>query len=103
MRAVIKKHDGGVEAHYDIRNEDGEISRVRRFFYIDADGDLVEQKEGFTIFLCKHLDENFEKYTPIFDIRESLDPQGYLLRIVRDQYSEAKKEERNYERRYASY
>ena len=103
MRAVIKKHDGGVEANYDICNEEGEISRITRFFYIDADGDIVEQKEGFTIFLCKHLDENFERYTPFSDIRTSLDPQSDLLKIVREQYAEAKKEERLHERRYASY
>ena len=102
MKAVIKKHDGGVEATYDIENEDGEISRVTRFFYIDNDGDLAEKMEGFTIFLCKNLDEDGEKCTPIFDIRASLDPQGALLKIVRDQYAEAKKQERDYKKRYAS-
>ena len=59
--------------------------------------------EGFTIYLCKNLDEYGEKYNPIFDIRDSLDPQGKLLKIVREQYAAAKKEERYYERRYASY
>lgn len=102
MKAVIKKHKNGVEATYDIENDDEEISRVTRFFYIDSDGDLVEQMKGFTIFLCKNLDEDGERYNPIFDIRASLDPQSALLKIIRDQYAEAKKQEREYKKRYAS-